>query len=77
MCGGWAGRARGLRETLYRSAHAKGVCDVEEALSERWDVKKYFVTVMTVASAGASITVSPLVSIKDHWREARFPIPIW
>jgi len=50
---------------------------VEEALSELWDVKKYFVTVMTVASAGASITVSPLVSIKDHWREARFPIPIW
>src|ERR1700722_8010395 len=32
MCGGWAGRARALRETLYRSAHAKGVCNVEEAL---------------------------------------------
>jgi hypothetical protein len=32
---------------------------------------KYFVTLMTVASAGASITVSRLVSIKDHWREAR------
>jgi hypothetical protein len=32
MCGGWAGRARGLRETLYRSAHAKGVRHVEEAL---------------------------------------------
>ena len=39
LCGGWAGRARGLRETLYRSAHAKGVCNVEEALSELWDVK--------------------------------------
>jgi hypothetical protein len=30
-----AGRARGLRETLYRSAHAKGVCNVEEASERR------------------------------------------
>jgi len=42
-------------------------------LSERWDVKKYFVTVKTVASAGASITVSPLVLHQGSLARSAFP----